>query len=105
MRVGLGCRSEGKLDFELAALHVVAQFQARHDQLQEPWLVCPRLPRRRVTPFTDRQEVKGVRHIDDKPSTLETLVGLLSPLQERRPAICEGSFLTVLEVQIRSAEA
>jgi len=30
---GRGCRSEGELDFELAALHVVAQFQARHDQL------------------------------------------------------------------------
>jgi len=29
--VGLGGGSEGNLDFELAALHVVAQFQAGHD--------------------------------------------------------------------------
>ncbi len=47
----------------------------------------------------------GVRLVGDQSGALETLLSLSSPLQERRPVICEGIFLAILEVPIRSAEA
>src|SRR5664280_672547 len=47
----------------------------------------------------------GVRLVGDQPGALETLLSLPSPFQERRPVICEGHFLAILEVPIRSAEA
>src|SRR5665213_2688598 len=98
-------RSESHFDVVLPALHLVAHLKARHKELQEPRLVRPRLPGCRVTPFTDRQEVVGVRLIGDQPGSLETLLSLPCPFQKRRPAIHEHFLLAVLEVPVRRAEA